>query len=312
MANTFPEAFQREYDNSIYNLVRAKANVFAGKVREETIAGELTFFETLGTVTALTAPQGVAGDTPLMEPAHFKRVLAQVDHEVGVMIGKLDEAKTRVSFESSYVAEIVDALMRKRDIQAISGMLGTAATGKLGTDTADFDFANQTIAIDEGASSGMNVAKLRAIRAKFWKKGYTNSDQIYVALSGEQIADLLAEQEVGSADYNSVKALVNGEVNQFMGIEIVQCERLPFIADAGGVHLTWVNDVPQDTDANSTRACVAWVKNAVIVGKNPNIMTRVSEREDKRYNWQAYAYEGCGAVRMEEAGVILVPCLETV
>lgn len=312
MANTFPEAFQREYKDSVYTLVKAMGNKFAGKTDEITFSGETVFLETMGNVSATTAPQGVGTATPLMEPAHSQRAISQVDHDIGLMIGKLDAAKTNVSFESRYVKQIVKALMRKRDIQVIKGALGTAITGKDLAGTAPFDFANQTIAVATGAggATGMNVAKLRAIKAKFWANGY-NDEKIYLALSGKQKADLLGELEIGSADYNTVKTNAEGDVIAFMGIEFVSTEYVPYILDAGGFNLNWdANDNPIDVDVNSTRACFAWVELAITVGRNPNMITRVSERDDLRYNFQAYGWEGCGAVRMEEAGVIAVPCLE--
>ena len=41
------------------------------------------------------------------------------------------------------------------------------------------------------------------------------------------MANLLRTTEVQSADYNSVKALVNGEVNTFMGFKFIRIEFLP-------------------------------------------------------------------------------------
>lgn len=308
MANTFSAAFYKEFKDSVYMNIEAAGDVFSGKARMESIGGETTFLETLGSIYAENAPGGVATATPLMEPGHDVRAMAQVDLNIATMIGKIDAVKTLVNFESFYVKRMAQALDRKKDIQFIKGALGTAVTGKDLGSTAAFDFANQTIA---SGATGLNVDKLRKIKALFWNAGYDPTDKIYLAVTGAQKADLLAEVEVGSADYNTVKTNADGDVTGFMGIELVQCERLPYILDAGGVNLNWdATDKAIDVDANNTRACFAWIDRAVAYGMNPEVEVRVSERDDLRYNWQAYSWMGVGSVRMEEAGVALVPCVQ--
>ena len=316
MANTFSNAFVRGYNSAVYETVNIQGRAFMGKTDERDQTGELEFYETLGSVYANTERDGAFGSydvTPIMDAAHDKRVCAQVDSDIGMTINKLDEVKALATFESRYVKRMAQALNRQRDIEVIRGALGTAATGKLATGTAAFDFANQTIAVGTGGTGaqGMNVDKLRAIRAKFLKSGYSASDEFYVALTGAQLSDLQSDDKFTSFDYNNSKPLTTGEVGSFLGITVVQSEQLPFILDAGGVNLNWdATDKPVDEDDNSTRACFAWVKNALLVGTNPNIKTEVDKDPYHKFNFIAYSCQGVGAVRMEEPGVQLVPCLE--
>lgn len=100
-----------------------------------------------------------------------------------------------------------------------------------------------------------------------------------------------------------------------MGIEVVQSEQLSFLDTAGEaldvVATGWdSSDKPIDVNSTSTRACVAWVKNSLILGEAPKLTVSIDKRPDLRNSWQAYASIGVGAVRMDEAGVIMVPCLE--
>lgn len=314
MPSTFSNAFIRGYNNSVYENIEFMGSAFRGKTREESQVGELEFYETLGSIYANTSTN-TAHDfssystTPIMYPAHAKRVCAQIKNDIGTTINKLEEVQALVTFQSPYVKRMAQALNRKRDIQTISGALGTAVTGKTAGTTAAFDFSNQVIA---GSGTAMSVDKLIAVREKFLSNGYLETDEFYITITGKQIADLLKDSEYTSYDYNSGKPLMNGIVNRYLGINIVQSELLPFCGTgARSVNLDWdATDKPVDTDSTSCRACFAWVKDAVLVGTNPEITTEVGKDPAHKFNWITYACQGVGAVRMEEKGVVLVPCLE--
>lgn len=313
MASTFSNAFIRGYNNAVYKNIEFMGSAFIGKCREESQEGELEFYETMGSIYANTS-SNTAHDfssystTPIMYPAHAKRICAQIQNDIGTTINKLEEVQALVSFESPYVQRMAESLNRKRDIQTITGALGTATTGKLADGSTAFDFANQTIT---GSGSAMSVDKLIAVREKFLSNGYMESDEFYLALTGKQIGDLLKDSDFTSYDYNAGKPLNEGVVRRYLGINIVQSEQLPFMSDAGEVHLTWdTSDHPVDTDANQTRACFAWVKRALLVGTNPTIRTEIGKDPYHKFNWVAYSCQGVGAVRMEEEGIVLVPNYE--
>ena len=54
------------------------------------------------------------------------------------------------------------------------------------------------------------------------------------------------------------------------------------------------------------RACVAYTRSAVRQVTNPQIMTEISKRDDKRFNYYAYSCMRTGAVRMEEKKVVQI------
>lgn len=321
MANTISNAFIQQYKDAVYMNSEVNGGKFMGKIREESVTGESAFYETLASVYASAAGAQFA-DSPQSDIAHDRRQVIPTDLEVGTMLDNWDKVKTLASFEGRYVKRMVEALMRKKDIQVFSGALGTAATGKAGGTSTPFDFANQSIAISTGSTgqTGLNVAKLKAAKAKFWANGVNIEDpdmKLYMVCSGKQIEDLLNDDEAINADYASVKALVNGDINSFMGFEIIRSELVPYVetivADLPTVlDLTWsAADVPNQTGATGVRACFAYAKSAILCATNPDIESRVAERADKRFNWYAYARLAAGAVRMEESGVVLVGCDES-
>lgn len=318
MANTITTSFVNQYKDAVFMNSEINGGKFAGKVREESITGEAAFYETLSSVYASAAGAQFA-DSPVTSPVHGRRQVIPTDLEVGVMLDNWDKVKTLANFEGRYVKRMVEALMRQKDIQTIKAATSDAKTGKAGgTDTA-FDFSGQQVPVATGGegSTGLNVEKLRQTKAMFWENGVNIEDpdkKLYFVASGKQIADLLADEKAISSDYASVKALVNGEINTFMGFEFIRSELLSYATVTSGavteVKNTWTAaDVPEDySTPQDIRACFAYAKETICVATNPDITSKVAERADKRFNWYAYSAVGVGGVRMEEVGVVLVPC----
>lgn len=68
--------------------------------------------------------------------------------------------------------------------------------------------------------TGLTTAKLRELRAYF--DDYEVDGTQVMLLSGTGMERLLANTETTSSDYNTVRALVNGELNSFMGFQFVK------------------------------------------------------------------------------------------
>jgi hypothetical protein len=113
----------------------------------------------------------------------------------------------------------------------------------------------------------------------------------YIAVSPKQITNLLDDPEVTSADYNTVRALVKGELDTYVGFKFVTTNRLGL-------------------DGSGDRRCFAWAMDGIklAVGKEPS--ARIDERADKSYATQVYYCMSVGATRMEEAKVVEILCDE--
>lgn len=69
-----------------------------------------------------------------------------------------------------------------------------------------------------GAGTNLNVAKLRRIK-KFMDDNEVPAEGRHITISPSGLEGLLGETQVTSADYNSVKALVQGDVDTFLGFK---------------------------------------------------------------------------------------------
>ena len=94
-----------------------------------------------------------------------------------------------------------------------------------------------------------------------------------------------------SSDFNTVKALAQGEISSFVGFNFIVSNRL-------------------NTDSNSDRQVIAFAQDGIklAVGKEP--AARIDERADKSYSTQVYYCQTIGATRMEEEKVVEIACNE--
>jgi hypothetical protein len=211
------------------------------------------------------------------------------DYEWADMIDDQDKLRMLIDPTSPYAINGAYALGRAMDSLIITAALGDSKTGENGTTTTAFATATQQIA---AGGAGLTIAKLRTAKKTFMKNDVDMAmDSLYLACSAEQIEDLLATTEVTSSDYNTVKALVQGDIDTFMGFKFIQTELL-------GV------------DGASARRCIAWAKSGIHIGMWNDINTRIGERADKSYSTQIYVKGTFGATRTEEKKVVEILCAE--
>jgi hypothetical protein len=136
----------------------------------------------------------------------------------------------------------------------------------------------------------MSLAKLREAKKILDLADVDPSIPRYIACGPDQIEALLADTNVTSSDFNTVKALVQGEVNQFMGFNFIVSNRLSKTGDI--------------------RSCFAWAEDGLALAVGRDVMARIDERSDKGYATQVYYCMSIGSTRMEEEKVVQIDCDE--
>ena len=101
----------------------------------------------------------------------------------------------------------------------------------------------------------------------------------HIAVTASNLMALLRDTAVTSSDFNSVKALVNAELNTFMGFQFHRTQRIA------------------EVTATNVRSCLAFHKTGIMLGMGSEIRTRVEERA-------VYLSMDAGATRLEEGKVI--------
>jgi len=176
------------------------------KVRVESVVGKNAFFDQVGSVTAQLKVSRHS-DTPQIDTPHSRRRVSLADYEFADLIDQQDKVRLLIDPTSSYAQAAAMAMGRAMDDVIIAAATGTAFTGETGATSE----AAQTAIAAGGA--GLTIAKLRTAKQTFDLASVDPSIPRHIVVGPEQINNLLGTTEVTSSDFNTVKALANGEVN---------------------------------------------------------------------------------------------------
>lgn len=143
-----------------------------------------------------------------------------------------------------------------------------------------------------GATSNMNIEKIRAA-AKALNEKNVPSENRYMLMHASQLDALLGETEVTSSDFASVKALVQGEINTFMGFNFITMGD----RDEGGV--------PKP----STRTCFAWHRDSMGYAESIAQKTEVNYVPEKT-SFLVSSMFSAGAIAIDDEGIVKISCTE--
>ena len=286
MSSQITTAFVQQYSNNVQMLSQQKGSLLRNAVDAETIVGKNAFFEQVGQATAQKRVSRHS-DTPQIDTPHSRRRVSMVDYEYADLIDKQDQVRTLIDPTSSYAQAAAFALGRAMDDEIITAVSGTAFSGETGSTSVALPSAQK---ITESGTDGMTIAKLREAKEKFDSASVDPSIPRYIVVGPKQISDLLGTTQVTSSDFNTIKALANGEINSFLGFNFITSNRLSI--------------------ASSKRLCLAFAMDGIKLALGQDIMTRIDERSDKGYATQVYVCMTMGATRMEEEKVVTIEAHE--
>jgi len=286
MSTEITTSFVEMYSSNVLMLSQQKGSRLRSLVRMEPVTGKNAFIERIGTVAALKRTTRHA-DTPQLDTPHSRRRVSLVDYDWADLIDDLDKVRMLIDPTSPYAISGSNAMGRAMDDEIIAAMVGNAFAGVDGSTTVALPAAQKVAA----SGAGLTVAKLLSAKEIIDAADVDEDIPRHIAVSAKQVTDLLNTTEVKSADFNTVKALAQGEINAFMGFNFIRTQRLK-------------------TDANGDRQVRAWAQDGIVlaVGKNP--IGRITERADKNHATQVFYSMAIGATRLEEEKVVEIACVE--
>ena len=289
-----PNHFTTQFDSNWKHLVQQKNSKLKEYVTLDSIEGKEKSYNQLD-ATSMTQITDRSRDTRISDQAMAKRWIRPLNYDAAKLVDEFDEQFLGevVLPTSPIIQSHAAAYARTCDKIIIDALGGTAFTGATGT-TATVLPAGQKIAVgyvESGAvaNSGLTIAKLRAAKFLFDSNEVDEEEERIMVVSAKQLQDLLRTVEATSADYNTVRALVDGTLNTFMGFKFRRSQQLPLATDI--------------------RSCFAYVKSGIILAER-GLKTMMDVRPDLSHSLQIRSVASLAAVRMEEKKVVEIACDE--
>ena len=167
---------------------------------------------------------------------------------------------------------------------------------QVGTATVDYS------GIDNSAGNRrtLSIDKLLKARRIFSENEADQYDEggnplYFIVCSAAQIEALLHSEQINSADYNSIRALVEGQTNYFAGFQFIRYEGMPTTGSVDTLTEQVLAFHPQGL------AFCSW--------EEP--ITEIERRSDKSFVPYAYFEMDIGATRVWEEMVIQIDCFVT-
>jgi hypothetical protein len=271
-------AFSQQFSSNVYLLAQQKGSKLRSAVREESVTGEKAFFDQIGKAAAV-AKTSRHSDTPLMETPHSRRMVTMTTYEWADLVDDADKVSMLIDPTSTYALAAASAMSRSIDDVIIAAATGTASTGKAGSTSTSMLAANQIA----NGGTGLTLAKLLSAK-EIMDSADVDEDNRHIVISPIGLQDLLNTTEVKSSDFNTVKALVQGSLDSYLGFRFHTSTRL---AKSGNI-----------------RTCFAFQGDGLMLAVGKDVTARIDERSDKSYSTQVYYCMSIGSTRMEEEKVV--------
>ncbi|HEY7804223.1 MAG TPA: phage capsid protein [Orrella sp.] len=280
MAVQISNAFVTLFDSEVKQAYQGQ-RLLAGVTRERTnVEGSTVKFPKIGKGTAtIRVPQ--ADVTPLN--VSYSQVTATMEDYIAAEYSDIfNQQKVNFNDRQELVQVVSGAIGRRMD-QVILDALAASST----SNTVSNDIG--------GTDSNLNVAKLREAKNLLDTKNVPMEGRTILA-HANSLQSLLGETEVTSADFNTVRALVTGEINTFLGFRFITFGD----RDEGGLPV----------DGSSDRTLYAFHRDAIGMAIGMGMASRVDYIPEKTSFLVASMFSA-GAVAIDDEGIVKLTCRES-
>jgi hypothetical protein len=192
--------------------------------------------------------------------------------------------QSKVNFDErqELVQVVSKAIGRRSDQMVIDALAASGTTLTVATSVG-------------GAATNMNMSKLREA-ARLLNTSNVPFEDRYILIHASQLSSLLSETSVTSSDFNTVKALVQGELTTFMGFNFITIGDRSEGGLAGG-------------GAGSTRVVYAYHKMAVGMAEAMAIRSEINYIPEKT-SYLVSSMFSAGAIAIDAGGIVAITCTE--
>lgn len=298
MSSEIPVAYVQQFADDVHHLAQQKKSKLYGTVSlKGKITGKSWTYERIG-ATSMAAKTTRAGDTPYTDTPHTRRHGYCQPYHNADTLDPHDEARILIAPKNKYAEAFSMAEGRRIDDTIIAAFNATVASGETPTSgtttfpTTQIIYADGAINTNGSSDSSGTLAlttekMLRALA--LLKAQDVDDDDLFFAGHPMSWLNLQNTTKYGSADYNAVKSIVEGNIVRWSGFNCVSCTRLGIVSGTSTVRANW-----------------AYARSAIEFAECADRQMTVDRLPTKSNAVQIYHSLDIGALRTQEVCVVQV------
>lgn len=289
MASNLPEHFLTQFDTRVRN-----------EYQFEGILQYNMFYTKMGNAqTFKFNKQGIVyshehiSNSPLILGTVDKSVVdvSVKFYDVDLTIDPVEQKMINYSEEQYLINSAKMAMARRRDAVILEAITSTATSNVIPKDIS-------------GADAGLTLEALQETAAMMDDANIPDQGRTMV-VNPRQLHNLMKNTKVTSADFNSVKALVNGQIDSFYGFKFI---KMPSFQVAQGINAS----IPVD-DVNDETFAYAFVASGnescpIGVAVNTDITFETGKLAHMGFSTLIHGLVGLGAKVIDEKGMFKIVC----
>lgn len=279
MSVSLSNAFVTLFDAEVKQAYQGQAMLVPAVRQRRGVEGSTVKFPKVGRgVATLRVPQ--TDVTPLN--VSFSQVTCTLqDWNAAEYSDIFSQAKVNFDERQELVRVVAGAIGRRQDQLIISALDAASTTYTVSNDIG-------------GTDTNLNVAKLREAKRLLDANNVPPQDR-HIVIHANSLASLLSETSVTSSDFNTVKALVQGDVNTFLGFQFhVLGDR-----SEGGLAIDGSND----------RQLFAFHRDAIGYAEGIAMRTEINYIPEKT-SWLVNEVFSAGSIAIDNEGIVEITCRE--
>ena len=280
MSVSLSNAFVTLFDAEVKQAYQGKALLVPAVRQRRGVEGSTVKFPKVGKgVATVRVPQT---DVTPLNVAFSTVTCTLTDYNAAEYSDIFNQAKVNFDERQELVQVVASAMGRRQDQIILDALTASSTSLTVSNDIG-------------GTDSNLNVAKLREAK-RLMDKNNVPPEARHIIIHGNGLASLLAETAVTSSDFNSVKALVQGDINSFLGFTF---HMLGDRSEGGLV-----------VDGSLDRSCFAFHQMAVGYGEGIGMRTEINYIAEKT-SFLVNEVFSAGAIAIDDEGIVKITCRET-
>lgn len=280
MSVSLSNAFVTLFDAEVKQAYQGKAMLVGAVRQRKGVEGSTVRFPKVG--KGVATPRISQSDVTPLNVGFSNVTCTLSDWNAAEYSDIFSQAKVNFDERSELVQVLGNAIGRRQDQLILDALAAASGTGTVSNDIG-------------GSDTNMNVAKLREAK-RLLDRANVPPEGRHIILHASGLASLLSETAVTSSDFNTVKALVAGEINTFLGFTFhILGDR-----SEGGLAI----------DGSLDRTCFAFHKDAIGYAEGIAPRTEINYIPEKT-SFLVNSVFSAGAVAIDAEGIVKITARET-